>query len=47
MLGAVVLAVGLTTAAVVFFTLREPAVSSQPDEALPLLDSKADNRALE
>ena len=47
MLGAVVLAAGLTGAAVVLFTVREPAVSSQPDEALPLLDSKADSRALE
>ncbi len=41
------LGVGLSTAAVVYFTMREPAVSSQPDEALPLLDSKADSRALE
>ena len=47
MLGAVVLAAGLTAAAVVYFTGHEPAISSQPDEALPLLDSKADSRALE
>jgi hypothetical protein len=47
MLGAIVLAAGLTSAAMVYFTGREPAVSSQPDEALPLLDSKADSRALE
>jgi hypothetical protein len=47
MIGAIVLAAGLTTAAVVYFTGHEPAVSSQPDEALPLLDSKADSRALE
>ncbi|HXD00689.1 MAG TPA: hypothetical protein VN048_15210 [Verrucomicrobiae bacterium] len=47
MFGAIVLAAGLTGAAVVYFTVQEPAVSSQPDEALPLLDSKADSRALE
>jgi hypothetical protein len=47
MLGAIVLAVGLITAAVVYLTWRAPAVSSQPDEALPLLDSKVDSRALE
>jgi hypothetical protein len=47
MLGAIVLAAGLTSAAMVFFTVREPAVSSQPDEALPPLDSKVDSRALE
>jgi hypothetical protein len=47
MLGAIVLAMGLTGAAMVYFTGREPAVSSQPDEALPLLDSKSDSRALE
>jgi hypothetical protein len=46
-LGAIVLAAGLTAAAVVFFAVREPAVSSQPDEALPMLDSKTDSRALE
>jgi hypothetical protein len=46
-LGAVVLAAGLTSAAVVYWTMREPVASSQPDEALPLLDSKSDSRALE
>lgn len=45
--GAIVLAVGLSSAAVVYWTGHEPGVSSQPDEALPLLDSKADSRALE
>jgi hypothetical protein len=47
MLGVTVLAIGLTAAAVVFFTVRAPVASSRPDEALPVLDSKADSRALE
>jgi hypothetical protein len=47
MLGTVVLAAGLSVAAVVYWTGRAPAVSSQPDEPLATLDSKVDNRALE
>jgi hypothetical protein len=42
-----VLAIGLGTAAVVYWTGHEPAVPSQADEALPLLDSKVDSRSLE
>ncbi len=47
MLGIAVLAVGLTAAAVVFFTVHAPEVSSRPGDALPMLDSKVDSRALE
>ncbi len=47
MLGAVVLAAGLSTAAVVYWTGCPPAVSSQSDEPLATLDSKVDSRALE
>jgi hypothetical protein len=47
MAGTIVLAVGLTSAAVVYWTKNPPAVSTQPDEELPLLDSKADSRGLE
>jgi hypothetical protein len=47
MLGVIVLAAGLSTAAVVYWTGRPSAVSSQPDEPLAPLDSKVDSRALE
>lgn len=46
-LGLMVLALGLTSAALIYWIGREPAVSSQPDEPLPMLDSKVNSRALE
>jgi hypothetical protein len=45
--GVVVLALGWSIAAVVFFTMQEPAAPSRADDSLATLDSKVGNRAIQ
>jgi hypothetical protein len=45
--GAMVLALGWSIAAVVYFTVQEPAVPERADDSLATLDSKMGNRAIQ
>lgn len=47
MAGVVALALGWSIAAVVYFTMQEPAAPSRADDSLATLDSKVGNRAIQ